>query len=276
MCQYLHNASAPLHFGSSPRKNIVAVYVDATQSELWAYEGGGIFRHVWLETASVLSAVPFGFAFTTYVNGSITGDDAAKPQTADGALAMPRLDVQNAGQKPLSAIVRFTLADATGTLRLDYSIPIFVPARGFRRIDPAPIPFGSASHPVQLWNIADAPPLYNATASILAAPGGRVIDSVQAVIGVRNALFDSKQGFLLNGVKVTMRGTANHLGFGGVGLGESCYSVPVPYECVALVITRLMTAFLVPVVGRSCTRQSHGIPDCNPQGDGFHGISYCA
>ena len=43
--QYLHNASAPLHFGPSG-KNVVAVFVDATQGELWAYEGGGIFRHV--------------------------------------------------------------------------------------------------------------------------------------------------------------------------------------------------------------------------------------
>ena len=196
------------------------MYVDATQSELWAYEGGGIFRHVWLETASVLSAVPFGFAFTTFVNGSISGDDASKAQTADCALAMPRLDVQNAGREAFSAVVRFALADAAGEVVLDYLIPIFVPAHGFRRIDPAPIPFGSASQPVQLWNVADAPPLYNATASILAAPGGRVIDSVHAVVGVRNAMFDSQRGFLLNGAKVKLRGTANHLGFGGVGLGE--------------------------------------------------------
>ena len=35
---YLHNASAKLRFGAG-ETNVVAVFVDATQSELWAYEG---------------------------------------------------------------------------------------------------------------------------------------------------------------------------------------------------------------------------------------------
>ena len=34
---YLHNASAPLVWGGG--ENVLAVYVDATQSELWCYEG---------------------------------------------------------------------------------------------------------------------------------------------------------------------------------------------------------------------------------------------
>lgn len=194
------------------------------------------FRY--LETANQLSAVPFGFALTTFVNGTITGHDATKPQTADGALAMPQLDVQNAGAKRLSAVVRFTLADAAGKLQLNYSLPILVPAGGFRRINPAPIPFGSVDDPVQLWNTADAPPLYTAAASLL-SESGKLIDTVSTVIGVRNALFDSQKGFLLNGIKVTMRGTANHLGFGGVGLGEHRQSVCLPFsqayaECVGV------------------------------------------
>eukprot|EP01043_Picozoa_sp_COSAG02_P027754 COSAG02_NODE_1650_length_11487_cov_13.602895_5_plen_105_part_00 len=36
-------------------------------------------------------------------------------------------------------------------------------------------------------------------------------------VGVRDALFDAHHGFLLNGVKVLIKGTSNHLGFGGVG-----------------------------------------------------------
>ena len=49
---YLHNASAGTKYGKGNR-NVLAVYVDATESELWCYEGGGIYRHVWLESASM-------------------------------------------------------------------------------------------------------------------------------------------------------------------------------------------------------------------------------
>jgi beta-galactosidase len=220
---YIHNASKALKFGEG-QKNVVAVFVDATQPELWCYEGGGIFRHVWLETASMLSVVPWGFAFPTYVDGAITGDDATKPQTSDSALAMPQLDVQNAGPKSLSVVANFTLTDSQGKLVLNHSLPITVPAGGFRRIAPGagpwfgpPLRFGSTTDPVLLWNTADAPPLYTAAATLLDTAGG-VIDRVEATVGVRNAIFDAREGFMLNGVKVTIKGTSNHLGFGAVGL----------------------------------------------------------
>ena len=88
---YVHNASSPLRFGSD-QQNLVAVFVDATQPELWCYEGGGIFRHVW-QVAGMISVVPWGLT-PTYI-GTITGSDATKPQTADEVLAMPQLDIQN-------------------------------------------------------------------------------------------------------------------------------------------------------------------------------------
>lgn len=221
---YLHNASAGLKFGPG-ESNVVAVFVDATQSELWAYEGGGIYRHVWLETADKLSVVPWGFAFTTYVNGTVTGNDATRPQTADSALALPQLDLQNAGTSEQNVTVCFALADGDGKQVLTASFPVTVPAGGWKRLAPGggpflgePLGFGSTAEPVRLWNTADSPPLYTATASVLSADGGKVLDSVSTTIGVRDALFDARHGLLLNGAKVLVKGTSNHLGFGGVGL----------------------------------------------------------
>ena len=89
---------------------------------------------------------------------------------------------------------------------------------GFQRVVPGPIGFGSAAAPVALWNTAASPPLYTATATVLDAAGSAVLDELEATIGVRSAVFDSRAGFLLNGVKVQLKGTANHLGFGGVGM----------------------------------------------------------
>lgn len=44
------------------------------------------------------------------------------------------------------------------------------------------------------------------------------VDAVWTTIGIRSAVFDPRYGFLLNGVKVPIRGTSNHVGFGGVGM----------------------------------------------------------
>lgn len=60
--------------------------------------------------------------------------------------------------------------------------------------------------------------MYTASATVLAADNTTVLDSVSVRIGVRSAVFDPRKGFLLNGVKVLIQGTSNHIGFGGVGI----------------------------------------------------------
>jgi beta-galactosidase len=47
---------------------------------------------------------------------------------------------------------------------------------------------------------------------------GVPVDALSTRIGVRSATFDARDGFLLNGVKVYLKGISNHLGFGGVGM----------------------------------------------------------
>lgn len=214
---YLHNSTAPLKFGSE--KNVLAVFVDATEGELWCYEGGGIFRHVWLETAGTASIVPWGFYAPTLVNGTITGANATAAQTVDSAIYLPRLDLQNAhSSKSISATVKFTLtSQSTGKIALTHTFPgVTIAPGGFQRVVPGPIGFGSAADPIELWNTAAAPPLYTATATVL--DGSTVLDELAVTIGVRSAVFDSQKGFLLNGIKVQLMGTANHLGFGAVGM----------------------------------------------------------
>lgn len=215
---YLHNASAPLHFGGGD--NVVALFVDGTVSELWCYEGQGIYRHVWLETAGVLSFTPWSLFAPAAVTGSITGSDASAPQSTDGALIMPQVDVANAGDAPATGHVVFVMTDGAGAVVLNASSPFNVTARsGWQRVAPGPLAIGSASSPIHLWNIALSPPLYTITATLLlTGAGGTPVDSASDRIGVRSALFDARAGFLLNGVKVQLRGTSNHLGFGGLGM----------------------------------------------------------
>ena len=216
---HLHNASSPLRYGDTA--NTIAVYVDASEHELWAYEGGGIYRHVWLETAGLVSAVPWGFAAPTFVTGNITGDDASAPQTADGAVFSPMLDVHNAGGSHANGTVTFALQKTDSSVVVVTATANFsLSSGGWAHValgatGSQTVAFGSATDPVHLWNTAAHPPMYVATATV--SVGGVVTDEVSVRIGVRSAVFESSRGFVLNGVSVKMKGTANHVGFGPVG-----------------------------------------------------------
>jgi hypothetical protein len=158
---FLHNASAPLVFGGGD--NVLAVFVDGRTSELWCYEGNGIYRHVWLESAAPLSFVPWSFFAPSAVSGTISGADAQAPQTADGALFAPQVDVANAGAANASGAVLFALhagAAGDGGLVVNVSVPFSVAPGGWQRVAAPPAAFGSAAAPVRLWN-ADprGPPL---------------------------------------------------------------------------------------------------------------------
>jgi hypothetical protein len=214
---WLHNASAPLVFGSG--ENVLAVFVDATQPELWSYEQQGIYRHVWLDTAPLLSVVPWGFAAPALLTGAIhSPGGAAAPQTADGALLTPQVDIANAGAAAVNGSVTFTLADAGGAVLCTAKAPFALAAGGWQRVA-AQMACGSPAAPLRLWNTAArAGGAYLHTASAaLADAQGTALDAVSARVGLRSAYFSPVEGFVLNGEKIVLNGFSQHLGFGGCG-----------------------------------------------------------
>eukprot|EP00038_Savillea_parva_P019193 m.26733 g.26733 ORF g.26733 m.26733 type:complete len:962 (+) comp4342_c0_seq1:795-3680(+) len=215
---YLHNASAPLRFGTgADNENVLSVFVDASTHELWCYEGGGIYRHVWLESAGKTSITPWGFAAHTIMNGTVIGTDPTQPQTSTGAVYWPAVDIQNADTKPVNGTATFSLtAPGKKTPAVTLSMPFGVDAGGFVRVQGSATPFGSSTEPVALWNIGTQPPLYNATVTLTSLEGS-LLDVVSTKVGFRSALFSPTRGFVLNGAAIKIKGTANHLGFGGVG-----------------------------------------------------------
>lgn len=211
---WLHNASAPVRRGGAP--NVVAVFVDGTAPELWSYEGMGITRHVWLHTAPLVSIVPWGFFAPSLLTGAIHGG-AAEPQTADGALLSPQVDVANAGAAPANGTITFALTDASGATVCSASAPYSLPPGGWARVGAA-IPCGSPAAPLRLWNTAAGGAyLHNASATLTPSGGGGAIDAASARVGLRAAVFTAADGFTLNGEKVVLRGFSNHVGFGGAG-----------------------------------------------------------
>jgi hypothetical protein len=99
-------------------------FVDASQHELWAYEGGGIYRHVWLETAGIVSVTPWGFNAQVIPNGTVLGTNVNAAQTSNSAVFSPVVDLQNAGATNMSGVVEFTLRDAADTTVVTVSLNV--------------------------------------------------------------------------------------------------------------------------------------------------------
>lgn len=213
---YLHNASSALNFSGGD--NVLAVHIDATASELWCQEGGGLYRNVWIESASsVASIVPFSFYVPSLITGAISGSDPTQPQTADGAIVMPTIDVQSSA--PFVGSAHFELLagrDGSGGVVASGIFPVNTSLGGGKWVRASSSSGIPISTPVLLWNVMNGPPLY--LASIYLQDGsGTVLDSLNVTIGVREALFDARKGFLLNGAPLKIRGFAQHVYFGAVG-----------------------------------------------------------
>ena len=73
-------------------KNVVAVRVDATQTEGWFYEGAGIYRHVWLVKTAPLAVAPGWRVRLQPVQGQRPGGSGRDPSAgaADQCAARTR------------------------------------------------------------------------------------------------------------------------------------------------------------------------------------------
>ncbi len=62
--------SRTAHYGG---RNVLAVQVNPQREEGWWYEGGGIYRHVWLNVADPVHVAPWGTFVTTHDAGAGSG-----------------------------------------------------------------------------------------------------------------------------------------------------------------------------------------------------------
>lgn len=184
-------------------ENVLAVRVDPRQVEGWWYEGGGIYRHVWLTTLETLHVAQWG----TYVSATVPGGDKGAGAEADLAI-QTTLENNGAGAAKCDVVSEIVAPDGavvatikTGGVEVD---------RGQRDVTAhAVIP-----HP-RLWSI-EAPQLYELRTTIVRA--GRPVDSTATAFGIRTIRFSPTKGFFLNGRRVEIRGLACHQDFAGVGI----------------------------------------------------------
>jgi beta-galactosidase len=213
-------------------RNVVAVRVDATETEGWFYEGAGIYRHAWLVKTGPLAVAPDGvFVYGAFKNNTPGGAATVRMETR----------LANAAAAPAAATVIWSVIAPGPDGR-----PVATVRRPARVAGAATVEVtGSATvaAPV-LWS-PESPRLYQLVATVEVA--GRVVDRVSTAFGLRTFAFDAKKGFLLNGRPYVIRGTCNHQDHAGVG-------VALPDRLQAFRLERLKE------MGSNAYRSAHNPP----------------
>ena len=211
-------------------ENVVAVRVDASQTEGWFYEGAGIYRHVWLVQTPPLAIAPDGvFVYSQFPNNIPVGPAALHFQTR-------LLNAQSAGT---DATVAWEVSDPAGR--------IVASARQSAHLGGESSLEVTATAQVdapELWS-PETPRLYHLVTTVSGAGG--TVDRVTTEFGIRTVGFDADKGFLLNGKPYVLKGTCNHQDHAGVGAA-------LPDRLQYFRIARLKE------IGANAYRSSHNAP----------------
>jgi beta-galactosidase len=184
--------------------NIIAVRADSTHAEGWWYEGGGIYRHVWLVKTDPVHVAHWGTFVTAQVKGAGTDGVAPADVTA-------HITVENAAAGETACELNSKIMDAAGKPVAEVTTPASIGAGASVDVVQQ-IQLASA----RLWSL-ESPTLYRLVTTVRRA--GNVIDTYETPFGVRTFRFDPQTGFTLNGKPVKIKGTCNHQDFAGVGVG---------------------------------------------------------
>ena len=178
-------------------KNAILVKVDASGYEGWWYEGGGIYRHVWLVKTNRLHVDRFGTYVTT---------PSVSPETAT-VIIKTTLKNEYKTVKKISLVSKI-VNNKGDVLDTDTSLQTIEP---FSAVEIAQT--GVIQKPL-LWS-PETPNLYKLQTAVM--DDGNIADSYETTFGVRT-IDINKNGVFLNGKLYPVKGTCNHEDFAGIGV----------------------------------------------------------
>jgi beta-galactosidase len=195
-------------------ENVLVVRVDASQFEMWSYEGAGIYRHVWLVKADPLHVPQWGTCVTSTVQG--------KPGQVRVEVTI-ETKIANECDEDASCKLVSAILDADGKVVGQVQTPrVIVEAWDTREIVQQVI----LQDPI-LWSV-DSPYLYRIATTVqpdaadrsgrLYPAESKVVDTYETTFGVRTIRFDADRGFFLNGRPLKIKGVCCHQDHAGVGV----------------------------------------------------------
>ncbi len=201
---YRPNITPYIHFGA---ENVVAVRVNPTRFEGWWYEGGGIYRHVWLEERNPLRVTHWG----TYVISTVHNVTSTTP-SADLTI---QTMVMNSTPHPTTAHLVSRIVSPNGRAIATVASNVRLASQSSRMITNH-VHLSNA----ELWSLQHRN-LYQLVSTV--STDNLVKDVHLTTFGIRTIEFNAATGFYLNGRPVKLKGTCNHQDFAGVGIGVPDY-----------------------------------------------------
>ena len=182
--------------------NVLAIRVDSTGREGWWYEGGGIYRHVWIEIKDAAYIEESGVYIASNVD--------YEKECATISIAT---EVVNRYLKAKDITVESVIKDASDNIvsRLTGNISV---AAWDNSIHKATLSMDN----INLWSLEN-PYLYTLETNIYI--DDKKVDGDVTAFGLRHTYFDADNGFFLNGKKVVIKGLCCHHDHAGVGIGAT-------------------------------------------------------
>jgi beta-galactosidase len=172
-------------------ENVVAVKVDnSRQTNCRWYSGSGIYRHTWLLKTNPVRVAHWG----TYVTTNHV--------TRDSGVVEVRTHIANDRKTASPCALTSEIVDQDGKVVFTGDATQAVGAQG----DYEFVQQMTVAKP-NLWSPAN-PYLYTIRSTVRA--GGQVVDIYETPFGIREAIFDAKRGFLLNGEHIKINGACIH------------------------------------------------------------------
>ncbi len=178
-------------------QNLLAVYVEMSGREGWWYEGGGIYRHVYLIKTEDISVDLWGVYVAPRLKENHTWDVTTEVNIRCDRYEDTRVHAES------------FIHDATGKIVASGDGYILVGARSV-----VPVTYHISVVAPHLWDI-DSPYLY--TVETVLTVDGAEIDRTTTRTGFRTYYCDPARGFILNGRPLCIKGVCAHGDFGLTG-----------------------------------------------------------
>ena len=177
--------------------NVIAVHVDLSRHEGWWYEGGGIYRHVWLIKTAPIRVDLWGVHIVPHCL-------AGETWRVDAEIC-----VKNASDADAAVEVRTALLDPAGQPVTGARDSLTVPAG-----DEAAAKTALEVQAPALWQVGKGV-LYTLRTTVLT--DGEPVDCVTDRFGFREVRCDPEKGLFVNGEPVKIRGLCGHYDCGLFG-----------------------------------------------------------
>lgn len=180
-------------------ENVLAVRVDSTGREGWWYEGGGIYRHVWLDVMEEIHTEPWGI----FVASDVDLDKKSAKLSIETEINNYSLDEEKI---LLESVILDTDDKEVAVLKQELTLPVWDTITNKQDLSLTDI---------NLWSL-ETPYMYHLQTNLY--HNGELLESTITEFGLRHVHFNAERGFFLNGKSVRVQGICNHNDHAGVGI----------------------------------------------------------